>query len=423
MLIIKLKNFIEIAISMLLVFSLVYIIGCEKENTPPTCKIISPSHGANYYVGELVTISVEAEDEDGTLEDGKIYINNFEVTSATKFPFNYDWDTEGEVDGIIKIKVRVKDDDGATAEDEISILLIPVGEAPVAAFTADKTTITEGESVLFTDQSSNEPTSWLWNFGDGGTSSQQIPSHTYFAAGIYTVSLQVSNQYDSDTETRTDYITVTENGEGETGSFTDTRDGKTYNWLKIGTQTWMAENLAYLPRVSPSYSSSNMDPYYYVYDYQGTNVTEAKTTENFKTYGVLYNWPAAIDACPSGWHLPNDSEWKTMEIYLGMSQEESDGTGWRGTYEGDKLKETGTTHWRSPNAGATNESGFTALPGGSVNSSGNFSGIGYYGSWWSATEYSSVYAWYRYITYDLSSVYRLYYSKDFGFSVRCLRDY
>ncbi len=408
---------------MLLVFSLVYIIGCEKENKPPTCKIISPSHGATYYVGELVIILVEAEDEDGTLKDGKIYINNYKVASATKFPFNYDWDTEGEVDGIKKIKVYVKDDHGATSEDEVSILLIRVGEAPVAAFTADKTTITVGESVMFTDQSSNEPTSWLWNFGDGGTSSQQMPSHTYFATGNYTVSLQVSNQYDSDTKTMTDYITVTENGEGETGSFTDARDGKTYNWVKIGTQTWMAENLAYLPRVSPSYSSSITEPSYYVYDYQRTNVTEAKTTENFKTYGVLYNWPAAIDACPSGWHLPNDSEWKTMEIYLGMSQEESDGTSWRGTYEGGKLKESGTTHWRSPNAGATNESGFTALPGGSVSSIGNFSGIGYYGSWWSATEYSPVYAWYRYITYDLSSVYRLYYSMDFGFSVRCVRDY
>jgi uncharacterized protein (TIGR02145 family) len=129
--------------------------------------------------------------------------------------------------------------------------------------------------------------------------------------------------------------------------------------------------------------------YYYVYRYNGTNVSEAKATENYQTYGVLYNWPAAMagmtssssnpsrvqGVCPTGWHLPSDAEWTELIDYLGG-----------GEVAGGKLKETGTTHWESPNTGATNETGFTALPGGFRNYDGNFLNIGYNGLWWSATE-------------------------------------
>ncbi len=96
-------------------------------------------------------------------------------------------------------------------------------------------------------------------------------------------------------------------------------------------------------------------------------------TSNCDTYGGLYQWeemmqyvttPGAQGICPDGWHLPTDEEFKTMEMALGMSQGEADDTGWRGTDEGGKMKESGTTHWYSPNMGATNSSGFTALPGG-----------------------------------------------------------
>ncbi|MBA7584634.1 hypothetical protein ES708_26591 [subsurface metagenome] len=99
----------------------------------------------------------------------------------------------------------------------------------------------------------------------------------------------------------------------------------------------MVENLAFLPRVGPSSLFSETDPHYYVYDYQGSHVSEAKLTSNYQTYGVLYNWPAALNACPTGWHLPSDEEWKQLEMYLGMSQSEAENTGWRGTDEGGKV--------------------------------------------------------------------------------------
>ena len=188
-----------------------------------------------------------------------------------------------------------------------------------------------------------------------------------------------------------------------TGTFIDSRDNTEYSWVQIGEQIWMAENLKYLPSVVGPGTGSNSEAYCYVYGYDGTSISAAKATENYATYGVLYNWTAAMNGaessdanpsgvqgiCPDGWHLPSDAEWKQLEMYLGMSETDVNSTGWRGTVEGGKLKEAGTTHWADPNAGANNESGFTALPGGYRSDNGYFYYISYYGSWWSSTEGST----------------------------------
>jgi uncharacterized protein (TIGR02145 family) len=202
--------------------------------------------------------------------------------------------------------------------------------------------------------------------------------------------------------------------EGSSGStFTDPRDGKVYQTVVIGNQEWMAENLAYLPSVNMVADGSEdaLGYYYYVYGYDGTNVAEAKATDNYATYGVLYNWTAAMNACPDGWHLPSDAEWTELTDYLGGE-----------SVAGGKLKETGTTHWASPNTGATNETGFTALPGGFRYNSGAFDNIGSNGYWWSATEGNATNAWNRDMFYLGSDVGSYSSNKDVGFSVRCLRD-
>lgn len=221
-----------------------------------------------------------------------------------------------------------------------------------------------------------------------------------------------------------------------TGTFIDSRDNTEYSWVQIGSQTWMAENLKYLPSVVGPGTGSNSEAYCYVYGYDGTSISAAKATENYATYGVLYNWTAAMNGaessdanpsgvqgiCPDGWHLPSDAEWKQLEMYLGMSETDVNSTGWRGTVEGGKLKEAGTTHWADPNAGANNESGFTALPGGNRGSHGLFYGFRDDGYWWSSTESGTYDAWYRRLGYDSSSVGRYFVNKSMGFSVRCLRD-
>jgi len=198
---------------------------------------------------------------------------------------------------------------------------------------------------------------------------------------------------------------------GWAATYKDNRDDKIYAYVTIGTQVWMTENLAYLPSVVGPGTGSSSTAYYYVYGYNGTDVATAKTTDNYSTYGVLYNWTAAQSACPSGWHLPSDAEWTTLTTYLGGE-----------SVAGGKMKEAGTAHWNSPNTGATNESGFTALPGGYRSSIGRFSYIGIYGLWWSSTENHTADAWSRFLTYARSNVGRSYYNKENGFSVRCLRD-
>jgi len=96
-------------------------------------------------------------------------------------------------------------------------------------------------------------------------------------------------------------------------------DGMSYPVVEIGEQSWMAKNLAYLPAVNTPIANQNVDfKAYYVNEYMGGNVEEAKATENYSKYGVLYNWNAAETVCPNGWHLPEDAEWKELESYLGM---------------------------------------------------------------------------------------------------------
>jgi len=211
----------------------------------------------------------------------------------------------------------------------------------------------------------------------------------------------------------------------DSGFFIDERDGHQYKWVKIRDQIWMAENLKYLPSVVGPATGSQTTPHYYVYGYDGTNVADAKATTNYATYGVLYNWPAAMKGeasstsnpsgvqgvCPKGWHLPSDAEWKQLSYYLGGA-----------SIAGGKLKQTGTTHWYFPNTGATNESGFTALPGGERNSDGIFNYIEISGSWWSSTEINADIGWLLDMSSNLSDATENGYEKSYGFSIRCVKD-
>ena len=171
----------------------------------------------------------------------------------------------------------------------------------------------------------------------------------------------------------------------------DPRDGQTYQTVEIGNQTWFAENLNYETSDSWWYDNSS---------------------SNGAIYGRLYTWEAALTACPDGWHLPSDAEWTVLTDYLGGE-----------SVAGGKMKEAGYEHWNSPNTGATNSSGFTALPGGIRYTDGSFGHLGRYGDWWSSTEeYSGLIAWYRCLDYDNGQVYRNSDTEPDGYSVRCLKD-
>jgi uncharacterized protein (TIGR02145 family) len=206
-------------------------------------------------------------------------------------------------------------------------------------------------------------------------------------------------------------------------------DGNSYSIVTIGNQVWMKENLkvtkyndgSAIPNVTDKNAWLGLTTGAYCW-YNN----DAGSNKN--TYGGLYNWYAVSDnrnICPTGWHAPTDAEWKILEMSLGMTQAQADREGYgRGTTEGGKLKETIITHWLSPNTGATNESGFTALPSGTRNLSGSFEKIGEQTYLWSSTVRGSDNAWGRSLSYDSTRVYRgdFYFKKIDGFSVRCLKD-
>ncbi|MCP4090950.1 MAG: PKD domain-containing protein, partial [Gammaproteobacteria bacterium] len=273
------------------------------------------------------------------------------------------------------------------------------------------------QTVNFYDisTSSGVTNSWQWDFGDGNTSTQQNPQHTYQNAGSYTVGLAVTVDYGHDSEIKNNYIrSFTTTGVWTCGEpIKDERDGQEYATVQIGNQCWMAENLKY---------SNSGSGEFWCYDNDHANC---------HTYGVLYGWTTAVYICPGGWHLPTDDEWKilegTVDSQYPVSNPEWNGTGWRGHDAGKNLKSA--YGWYN-NENGTDLYGFGALPGGRY-SDASFGALDHYGYWWSSTEYSEFeawshidHAWMRKLGYgwrkDESQ--RIHRTKSMGYSVRCVKD-
>ncbi len=198
----------------------------------------------------------------------------------------------------------------------------------------------------------------------------------------------------------------------EGGAFTDSRDSGTYHYVKIGDQLWMAENLAYLPEVSQAATVSGLNPHNYVYGYNGTNVSAAKATANYSTYGVLYNWPAALAACPAGWHLPTNAEFTRLVNYVG-------GEG----IAGFKMKSReGWIDNSGENGNGDNSFGFTAMPGGDIEGTGIFLHVGEYGSFWTADPDAVSNGWMWLLDNFNEGAFLHSYPKSIGVSVRCLKN-
>jgi uncharacterized protein (TIGR02145 family) len=195
-------------------------------------------------------------------------------------------------------------------------------------------------------------------------------------------------------------------------------ESNTYKTVTIGTQQWMAKNLkvtkysdgTVIPNVTDNTEWQNNTTGAWVY-YENDAANNAK-------YGKLYNWYAVSktsngnkNVCPTGWHVPTDAEWTVLTDYLGGE-----------SVAGGKMKEAGTASWDSPNTDATNTSLFTGLPGGYRGGTGIYGNIGNFGGWWSSTEDNSNSAWNRYLYNVNGNAYRNFDDKNYGFSVRCLRD-
>ena len=192
---------------------------------------------------------------------------------------------------------------------------------------------------------------------------------------------------------------------------TDPRDGKIYTTVLIGTQCWMARNLNAGTKMDGTRNQADNDLLEkYCYD---------NDTNNCSIYGGLYQWneamqydtiPGVRGICPDGWYLPTDEDFTILTTTLGGE-----------SVAGGVMKETGTTHWADPNAGATNSSGFTALPGGYRSDNGTFHGLSQRADFWSSSVVSPSAAWIRYLYYDSIEVGRSSDSRAYGYSIRCIK--
>ncbi len=198
----------------------------------------------------------------------------------------------------------------------------------------------------------------------------------------------------------------------------------TYRVVRIGSQLWMSENLhttRYKNGDEIPETRGEMD---WVNLTTGSWVRYNHLVANDFDYGKLYNWQAVTDPrgiCPDGWRVPSDDDWKTLEIYLGMSTQQAGHLFGRGGEEnaGGKLKSLNL--WMEPNTGATNESGFNGRPGGRRVPGGDFDQVTRTGYWWSSTEYNPPEAYARSLSHQNGEISRMMTLKRSGYSVRCMR--
>jgi uncharacterized protein (TIGR02145 family) len=399
---------------------------------------------------------VTPPNQDVTFEAGTA---TFEVTSNTSWTVteNETWFSVSPMNGNNNGTLTVTYDENLATESRIGqITITATGGAPVVNVTVTQAGIVPLLTVTPLNQDVTAPAGATTFEVTSNTSWTVTESETWFAVtptnGGNNGTLTVTYEANTSTDPRagqitvaagggTPVVTVTVSQAGLTQQWScgqtlnDPRDGQSYTTVQIGDHCWMAENLSFLPEVSPASQGSYTDPYYYVYDYQYTNVAEAKATEYYQAYGVLYNWQASFDACPDGWHLPTDGEWSILVNY-------AEAQGYPNQWDdpnsaGNALKSCRQVN--SPFGGICNTSNhprwnssgtihgfdafnFSALPGGYRDNVGAFYTVGSGGLWWSSTESSGTLAWSSTVSDFDAKIYRNYGDKSYGFSVRCLRD-
>ena len=280
----------------------------------------------------------------------------------------------------------------------------------VADFTANFKTINTGEKVTFTDKSKNNPETWNWIF-NGGTpiiSEEQNPEVTYSNPGIYSVSLTVTNYLGNSSLVKSEYIKVVEFECGN--DIIDTRDDRVYQTVSIGNRCWLKQSL----NTGLINQSSNFPTNNNIIEKLCFNNDEA----NCQIYGALYTWnemlkynnTAITGICPTGFIIPSKQIFEELITFAGD-----------GSIAGGKLKQTGTTLWNSPNTGATDAYGFTALPSGYLE--GNvFLNINRNTIFWTSDSFDSDNAFAKLFSYNKAEVTDTTLSKNIAVSVRCMRN-
>ncbi len=299
-------------------------------------------------------------------------------------------------------------------------------------FNASETVVETNETIEFTNASAMSFTSLEWDFGDGNTSNDVNPDHVYISAGTYNVTLSLTNDFTSKSKTKTDYIKVLP-AFTECGDVVGDIDGNTYETLLIGGQCWMTENLrvTHYPDGTEIPNITNDVAWDYLEDNPtadayGYYANDSTTIDN---YGLHYTWPAAMGdnaepgtgiqgICPDGWHIPSDTEFKQLEIYLGMSETEADDSGLRGTNEGSKLAGN-SSYWEAGDLIDDIDfgvSGFNAIAASNDLGGGNQSA-----HFWTSSCLGPD-PWRRSLNSSYTRIYRSWSDMSSGYSIRCVKD-
>lgn len=388
---------------------LLVFVGCKKNTEPVALFSISPASGpANT---EFIFDASESYDE----ED-----NSSSLMIRWDWEDDANWDTEFTTDKIAKhifpglgsysIKLEVKDLEALSSFVTRS-LEVSSGNFPPSTPSLPKPTTNSDsiETYIELGWKSIDPEGEELNFDIylGTEADPPLVVSDWDSLSYQTDILIIDTTYNWKIIAKDNYNNFTE---GPVWSFKtnlkqyDLRDGKSYQAVRIGHQYWMAENMNY---------ETGIGSICYAEDFTACDV-----------YGRLYHWESAINACPDGWHLPSDEEWKTLERELGMHNSWIERVGLRGTNEGKKLKSASgwvvTIEYPDPNG--NNLSGFNALPAGTIWTDGSYDGIGFTTRFWTSTENSSVYAYYRVLYSYSTGILRTFNIKTDYFSVRCLRD-
>ena len=402
----------------------------DKEN--PTVSITNPLTNTEWDEGTTITIKAEAVDDEG-ISKVDFYIDGIVEFSDNTAEYSYEWNTTDQI-GDYSLIAKAYDTNDNVGNSELIYVKI-INEIPQASFTVtpssgDISTVFQVDASACSDREDDVAALKVrWDWEADGTwdtdySTTKTADHMYASDGTMSIMLEVK---DTDGQTDTTSLQIIVDSVAP-GVVTDV-DGNEYTTVKIGNQWWMVENLRVahyrdgtsIPLVysNSSWALATKGAYCY-YDLNSNNITE---------YGLLYNFHAVDNnkgLAPEGWHVASSEEWKELEMYLGMTQEQADLTLWRGTDEGGKLKETGTVHWSTPNTGATNETGFTAIPGGyRRGDNALYEGIGTIAYFWTSTgttSSNSTYALTRALGYNEARISRTGSLRVWGFSVRCVKD-
>ncbi|MBP7849160.1 MAG: hypothetical protein KA053_02675 [Lentimicrobiaceae bacterium] len=354
---------------------------------------------------------------------------------------SYLWSTQETTAGIVvcppqttTYHVTVADTNGCQDTASVTVTLL---ELPFASAGPDTLNVPDTIIILQGSQLSNATGLWSVISGGGGAFSDPTLPNASFSGlpdTLYVLMWTVTNVCGSATDTVNVGFSPVASYPCE-GLILDDRDEQTYPVLQIGSQCWMGSNLNIGSLITSSWmggaiysnASDNGIIEKYCYD---------NNTANCDIYGGLYDWnemmdyvltPGARGICPDGWHIPTDAEWKmlegTVDSQFGVGDQEWNYFGWRGQDVGGKLKHAGTDYWLTPNVGANNETGFTALP------AGLRFGVGWYGNkgsntyFWTSTPHGTENAYYRWLGYTQPGMWRdIDRKRAYGFSVRCLRD-